>query len=61
MKTEQSLSKNISNLQMLNWPFHNYTKEKINIKLDVDPQWDDDASLMSSSRLKVQWCKLVET
>ena len=33
-----------------------------NIKeLDVDPRRDNDASPASSYRMKVQWCKLVET
>ena len=37
------------------WLFANFTK------LDVDPRWDDDAYPMSYWRMKVQWCKLVET
>ena len=34
---------------------------QIDLKLDVDPQRDDNASPMSTQRMKVQWCKLVET
>ena len=32
----------------------------LDLKLDVDHQWDDDASRTLSYRMKIKWCKLVE-